>query len=75
VFATEVSAEWVYSKLPMDPGRAWNTVVDAIIKQFAGPAKTGVMSLSVQNTLYLAQLDILREIPQVITIHSYVYVR
>lgn len=37
---------------------------DSILDAFAGPPDVGVFSPSVQNTLYLAQKDVLEKIPQ-----------
>lgn len=41
-----------------------NTVRDCILNAFAGDPVVGVFSPSVQNTLYLAQKDVLEKIPQ-----------
>ncbi|XP_076056740.1 urate oxidase [Oratosquilla oratoria] len=66
VFSTTVAASWDYSTIEnLDFDEAWLTVKQIIVKQFAGPAKTGVFSPSVQQTLHFTQLGVLDKIPQV----------
>jgi urate oxidase len=65
IFSTIVYARWNYgSTVGVDYDLAWNTVKDCILDAFAGPPQTGVFSPSVQNTLYLAQKNVLERIPQ-----------
>lgn len=37
---------------------------NCILEAFAGPPDTGIFSPSVQNTLYIAQKDVLERVPQ-----------
>jgi urate oxidase len=66
VFSTNVDAEWDYSTvLGVDFTDAWLKVKTAILDQFAGPPETGKYSASVQQTVYLAEKDALRKVPQI----------
>jgi len=65
IFSTIVYAKWHYGLTNgVDYDLAWNTVRDCILDAFAGPPDTGVFSPSVQNTLYIAQKNVLERIPQ-----------
>jgi len=65
VFSTIVYARWNYgSTTGVDYDLAWNTVKDCILDAFAGPPDTGVFSPSAQNTVYIAQKNVLERIPQ-----------
>jgi urate oxidase len=44
---------------------AWNKVKECILDNFAGEPEHGVFSPSVQNTLYLAEKQVLDTIPEV----------
>ncbi|XP_037088009.1 uricase-like [Pollicipes pollicipes] len=66
VFSTVVGANWRYDALrDVDYDASWATVREIVLDLFAGPAKGGVFSPSVQNTLYLAQVKILNQLPAV----------
>lgn len=65
-----VSSCWEYSSIDnLDFDKTWNTIKDIILKNFAGDPIEGVASPSVQNTIYLAQIDILKEIEQIAAIN------
>lgn len=65
IFSTIVYARWHYASTNgVDYDKAWNTVRNCILDAFAGPPDTGIFSPSVQNTLYIAQKDVLERIPQ-----------
>lgn len=65
-YSTSVSSCWEYSTIEnLDFDKTWNTVKEIILKNFAGDYVEGIPSPSVQNTIYLSQQDILREIQQV----------
>ncbi|XP_043224722.1 uricase-like [Amphibalanus amphitrite] len=67
VFSTVVSARWRYvcSQRPVDYDACWSAVREAILELFAGPARGGIFSPSVQNTLYLTQVRVLNRLPDV----------
>ncbi|XP_014286512.1 uricase [Halyomorpha halys] len=66
IFSTIVTAEWVYSShIGVDFDQAWNKVLSCILEKFAGPPEEGVLSKSVQHTLYLACGLALESIPQI----------
>lgn len=49
----------------VDFDKIWKTVKEIILQNFAGDPDVGVPSPSVQNTIYLAQKDILAAVKQV----------
>lgn len=64
--STIISASWQYSvfdKINFD--FLWHHVKEIILQNFAGDVHVGVASPSVQNTIYLAQRDILKAIKEV----------
>jgi len=66
VFSTVVTAIWEFSTgNGVDFDKTWLTVKDCIFDKFAGPPDKGVLSPSVQNTLYLAEKMILDKEPQI----------
>ncbi|XP_072046161.1 uricase-like [Amphiura filiformis] len=65
IFSTIVDCKWVYNDTRVDFDKAWETVRSTILDIFAGPPVTGIYSPSVQNTLYIAEKQILEKIPQV----------
>lgn len=61
-----MSSCWEYSNIDnLDFDKTWNTVKEIILRNFAGDVVEGKASPSVQNTIYLSQQDILKEIDQV----------
>lgn len=67
IYSTSVSCAWEYSDLnDVDFDHIWRTVQQIILQNFAGDPVDGVPSPSVQNTIYLAQKDIMAAIKQVI---------
>ncbi|EFX89027.1 hypothetical protein DAPPUDRAFT_233847 [Daphnia pulex] len=65
VFSTVITSRWEYSTVNVDFCKAWNTVKDAIIQVFAGPADKGIYSPSVQNTLHLTEKLVLDSVPEI----------
>lgn len=66
IFSTIVTANWEYSTaVGVNFDQVWQMVKDCILDKFAGPPETGVFSPSVQNTLYLAEKQILERVKQV----------
>lgn len=65
VFSTIVFSRWIYSTTNVNFCKTWETVYDAIIKLFAGPADKGIFSPSVQNTLYLIEKLALDSVPEI----------
>merc|ERR1712025_1422867 len=65
LFSTVVTGDWVYSRVVSDFDEAFETVREAILRGFAGPADVGVFSPSVQNTQNIIQKDILNRIPEI----------
>ncbi|XP_046643712.1 uricase-like [Daphnia pulicaria] len=65
VFSTVITSRWEYSTVNVDFCKAWNTVKDAIMKVFAGPADKGIYSPSVQNTLHLTEKLVLDSVPEI----------
>ncbi|ODM99567.1 Uricase [Orchesella cincta] len=65
IFSTVIYSKWKYGMTAgLDYDYAWNTVKDSVLYAFAGSPDTGIFSPSVQNTLYLAQKEVLEKIPQ-----------
>lgn len=70
-FSTSVSCAWEYSNANnIDYDTAWKTVMDIILKNFAGDPIEGVPSPSVQNTIYITQRDILEHLKEVNNEHK-----
>ncbi|XP_017029386.1 uricase [Drosophila kikkawai] len=66
IFSTVVDCSWEYSETDsVDFSRAWQTVKNIIIRNFAGDPQVGVSSPSVQHTLYLSERQVLDVLPQV----------
>ncbi|KAH8248517.1 hypothetical protein KR032_000151 [Drosophila birchii] len=66
IFSTVVDCSWEYSDTDsVDFSRAWQTVKNIIIRNFAGDPQVGVSSPSVQHTLYLSERQVLDVLPQV----------
>eukprot|EP00099_Drosophila_melanogaster_P013877 NP_476779.1 urate oxidase [Drosophila melanogaster] len=66
IFSTVVDCSWEYSDTEnLDFLRAWQTVKNIIIRNFAGDPQVGVSSPSVQHTLYLSERQVLDVLPQV----------
>ncbi|CAD6999764.1 unnamed protein product [Ceratitis capitata] len=66
LFSTIVDCCWEYSNIDdVKFCQTWNKVKNIIIQNFAGDPNVGVSSVSVQNTLYLTQKEVLDVIPQV----------
>lgn len=66
IFSTVVTAFWDFSTASgVDFDKVWLTVKDCILRNFAGPAATGVNSPSVQNTLYITEKDVLDKVDQI----------
>jgi len=66
VFSTVVSARWRYDALhQVDFDVAWQTVLKTVLEVFAGPARGGIASPSVQQTLHQTQVRILNLLPAV----------
>lgn len=67
VFSTNIKSSWQYSTLEkIDFDATWERVKELILENFAGNVIDGVQSPSVQNTIYLAQRDVLRNIKEVL---------
>lgn len=69
VFSTIISASWQYSvfeKINFD--FLWHQVKEIILQNFAGDVHVGIPSPSVQNTIYLAQRDVLKTIKEISSI-------
>lgn len=70
IYSTNVSSCWEYSTTEgLDFDKTWHTVKEIILRNFAGDLVEGVPSPSVQNTIYLSQQDILREVEQIAAIN------
>jgi len=66
IFSTVVTASWEYSTaIDVNFDSVWQIVKDCILDKFAGPPDSGLFSPSVQNTLYLAEKQILEKVKQV----------
>ena len=66
IFSTVVSARWRYgSARRVDFDACWTAVREAILELFAGPARGGLYSPSVQHTMHLAQTRVLDRLPDV----------
>ncbi|XP_017069597.1 uricase [Drosophila eugracilis] len=66
IFSTVVDCSWEYSNTDnLDFLKAWQTVKNIIIRNFAGDPQVGVSSPSVQHTLYLSEREVLDVLPQV----------
>jgi len=66
VFSTIVTADWTYNNVRgLNFDKAFRTVEETILENFAGPTDTGVFSPSVQNTQFLTQKSVLEKISQV----------
>ncbi|KAH8413290.1 hypothetical protein KR009_009754 [Drosophila setifemur] len=66
IFSTVVDCSWEYSDTEnVDFSRAWQTVKNIILRNFAGDPQVGVSSPSVQHTLYLSERQVLDVLPQV----------
>ncbi|XP_017153424.1 uricase [Drosophila miranda] len=66
IFSTVVDCSWEYSDTEtVNFSRAWQTVKNIILRNFAGDPQVGVSSPSVQHTLYLSEKQVLDVIPQV----------
>lgn len=64
--STIVDCSWAYKKNPsVDYDKSWEHVKYCILHNFAGDLDYGVYSPSVQNTLYLAEKQVLEEIEDV----------
>lgn len=69
IFSTIVSSSWEYSSInDVDYDKVWNAVKHIILKNFAGEPEMGIMSPSVQHTLYLTEKEVLNSIPQISSI-------
>lgn len=65
--STIVRSSWEYSAVDgVDFDKAWKAVRQCILNNFAGEPEAGVLSPSVQHTLYLTEKEVLDIIPQVI---------
>ncbi|ERN16125.1 hypothetical protein AMTRI_Chr11g95350 [Amborella trichopoda] len=72
ILATEVSALWRYSSVPLRPftfSERYLAVKKALLETFFGPPNEGVYSPSVQTTLYLMARAILQRFPDVEWVH------
>ncbi|TDG48395.1 hypothetical protein AWZ03_005140 [Drosophila navojoa] len=66
IFSTVVECSWEYSETQsVDFLRAWQTVKDIVLRNFAGDPSVGIPSPSVQHTLYLSEKQVLDVLPQV----------
>lgn len=62
-----MSCAWEYLDISdIDFDQTWSTVKEIILQNFAGDPVEGIPSPSVQNTIYLAQKDILAAVKKVI---------
>ncbi|XP_015591878.1 uricase [Cephus cinctus] len=69
IFSTVVTASWDFSTASgVNFDQVWQTVKDCILENFAGPPETGIYSPSVQNTLYLAEKNVLDKVDQIYSI-------
>ncbi|XP_017487475.1 PREDICTED: uricase-like, partial [Rhagoletis zephyria] len=66
LFSTVVDCSWEYSDIKdVKFCQTWNCVKNIIIRNFAGDPNVGISSVSVQNTLYLSEKEVLDVIPQI----------
>ncbi|KAL1123871.1 hypothetical protein AAG570_001641, partial [Ranatra chinensis] len=66
IFSTVITSNWTYSKTDgVEFDKEWEGVRNCILEEFAGNPDSGVMSQSVQHTLYLAQTRILQSHPNI----------
>lgn len=66
LFSTIITASWQYSILDnINFDNLWHHVKEIILQNFAGDLHHGIPSPSVQNTIYLAQRDVLKTIKEV----------
>lgn len=64
--STIISASWQYSVIEkVNFDFLWHHVKEIILQNFAGDVDVGIPSPSVQNTIYLAQRDVLKSIKEV----------
>lgn len=69
IFSTVVRSSWQYSTVTgVDFDYCWNKVKQCILNNFAGETEKGIFSPSVQNTLYLAEKQVLETIPEISSI-------
>ncbi|EDV93229.1 uricase [Drosophila grimshawi] len=69
VFSVIAEGTWEYScTKSVDFLKAWQTVRDALLKNFAGDPNVGVSSPCTQNTAYLSAKDALDAVPQIAVI-------
>ncbi|XP_058453819.1 uricase [Malaya genurostris] len=69
IFSTVVRSSWQYSTVQdVDFDFCWNKVKHCILDNFAGETVKGIFSPSVQNTLYLAEKQVLQSIPEISSI-------
>jgi len=67
VFSTVVTADWTYGSISgLDFDQAFDKVCAIVLDKFAGPAKTGSHSPSVQLTQYQTETEVLKKIPQIV---------
>lgn len=72
IFSTIVTASWEFSCVNnVDFDGVWDAVKECILENFAGPPETGVISKSVQNTLYLTEKTVLDKVKQVFRIEMW----
>lgn len=66
-YSTIVCSSWQYKNFDetLNFDKAWNNVKEIILQNFAGDIESGIKSPSVQNTIYLAQKEILNKIKEV----------
>ncbi|KXJ16611.1 uricase [Exaiptasia diaphana] len=64
-FCTVVTCKYDYDNTDVDFNTVWQIVKSSILQEFAGPAHSGVYSASVQNTIYLTEVSILNQVPQI----------
>jgi len=66
IFSTIVTADWTYNTARgVDFCATYSEVKNTILDVFAGPAKEGIFSPSVQQTQYFTQKKILLSVPQI----------
>lgn len=65
IFSTVVFSKWLYSAAAngVDFDNIWESVRQTIVEEFAGPARGGVFSASVQKTLYDTLVRVLSHTP------------
>jgi urate oxidase len=69
VFSTIITASWQYSDInKINFDSLWHHVKEIILQNFAGDYHVGIPSPSVQNTIYLAQRDVLKTIKEISSI-------